>query len=318
MVKQMKKTLFILCKKPIRILIALITFVILIYTSLSVSKFFFYKEYFEILTKVSDNPGLNDDYIPQGITFFHDSYYTTGYMKNGKTSRIYRVNPQTKEIYFVKLLSNGRAFTGHTGGLQYDNGWFYLANGKDGLYKFSVELVENANNGDSIEIGHPIKVNNSTSFVFTDADFLYTGEFNHGSYVCKNAFSFNGINHNAIVEKFSKNDLSAPIAIYSIPNKVQGFCITDKGTIVLSTSYGLASSVLYVYKASDIIETGCIMHGAPVYFLGDPTDTILAPPMTEDLDIVNGKIITMFESASNKYIFGKPFGAHYIAGLDIE
>ena len=43
--------------------------------------------------------------------------------------------------------------------------------------------------------------------------------------------------------------------------------------------------------------------------------------MSEDLDVVkfsdgSEKVITMYESACNKYIFGKFFFANYIAQLD--
>jgi hypothetical protein len=39
--------------------------------------------------------------------------------------------------------------------------------------------------------------------------------------------------------------------------------------------------------------------------------------MAEGLDLYNGKVITMSESASNKYIFGKFFFANKIITLDI-
>ena len=40
--------------------------------------------------------------------------------------------------------------------------------------------------------------------------------------------------------------------------------------------------------------------------------------MAEGLDFTDGKVITLTESASNKYIFGKFFFANYIVSLDIE
>jgi len=38
--------------------------------------------------------------------------------------------------------------------------------------------------------------------------------------------------------------------------------------------------------------------------------------MAEGLDYYDGKVITLTESASNKYIFGKLFFAFKIVGLD--
>lgn len=40
--------------------------------------------------------------------------------------------------------------------------------------------------------------------------------------------------------------------------------------------------------------------------------------MAEGLDFTNGKVITLTESASDKYIFGKFFFANQIVALDIE
>jgi hypothetical protein len=40
--------------------------------------------------------------------------------------------------------------------------------------------------------------------------------------------------------------------------------------------------------------------------------------MGEDLDFSEGKFISLTESASNKYIFGKFFGAYSIFALDLS
>jgi hypothetical protein len=40
--------------------------------------------------------------------------------------------------------------------------------------------------------------------------------------------------------------------------------------------------------------------------------------MSEDLDYYNGKVITVYESASNKYGFGKLFFANDVNAIDIK
>ena len=45
---------------------------------------------------------------------------------------------------------------------------------------------------------------------------------------------------------------------------------------------------------------------------------VKGPAMGEDLDYYNGKIVTLTESASDKYIFGKLFGATKIVLLDFD
>ena len=59
-----------------------------------------------------------------------------------------------------------------------------------------------------------------------------------------------------------------------------------------------------------------MLDGAPVYMLGECVREIKGPAMGEDLDYYNGKVITLTESASNKYIFGKLFFANDIVALD--
>ena len=54
---------------------------------------------------------------------------------------------------------------------------------------------------------------------------------------------------------------------------------------------------------------------APVMFLEDCYKEVKGPAMGEDLDYYNGKVITLTESASDKYIFGKLFFANKITSL---
>ena len=46
-------------------------------------------------------------------------------------------------------------------------------------------------------------------------------------------------------------------------------------------------------------------------------DEFTGPAMSEGLDFYEGRVITLTESASNKYIFGKFFFANKIVGLEI-
>ena len=47
-------------------------------------------------------------------------------------------------------------------------------------------------------------------------------------------------------------------------------------------------------------------------------EDLRGPAMAEDLDYHDGKVITVMESASNKYLFGKLFFYNDIVGLRIE
>lgn len=295
--------------------------VLLVLLGLNLFKFEYYNEYFSLLSKEAKNPGLSENFVPQGITHCDNLFVTVGYMADDTNSRIYTVDYITGEVKHFPLISDGRSFVGHTGGIQYSNGYFYLANEGNSLYKFTAASVYQKN-GTKIEIGLPIKLNSNTSFVYGKENFLYVGEFHKNpEYPCTNEISYNGQTHYAIVEKYDISDLSKPLAVYSIPELVQGFCVKSDGTIVLSTSWSVNSSKFYIYEPEKIVKTGTSYNGADLYFLTEPSKTVKAPAMSEDLDIItiqnHEKVITMFESACNKYVFGKFFFANYIASLGL-
>lgn len=319
----MNKNTFIKFTKYFILVISFIfALVITFLSSLNIIKYPLYKDYYSNLTRVCKNPGLNDDYIPQGITNFENKFITVGYMKTHSNSRIYVTDSKTGETKYFTLLSNRKDFFGHTGGIQYLNGFLYLADEGTGLYKIPVELI-NQPSASQIDIGSPIKVNSNASFVYGKDEYLYVGEFHRNiDYECTNIIEHNGKTNYAIVEKYNVNDFTTPVEIYSIPDQIQGFCIKDDGTIILSSSWSINSSKLYVYEPESVIKTRQSYNNSQVFFLDEPTKTIKAPAMSEDLDIIvsksgKSKVITMFESASNKYFYGKFFFANYIAALDL-
>ena len=108
------------------------------------------------------------------------------------------------------------------------------------------------------------------------------------------------------------------MAVYSIRNKVQGICFTPGGKVILSTSYGLTDTVYYFYDLAKATDSGKTVDGAPLYYLDQLEKEVKGPAMGEDLDYYNGKIVTLTESASDKYLFGKLFGANKIVLLDFD
>ena len=316
------KSIIKFTKKFFFIISFIFAIIITILYRLNIIKYPLYKDYYSNLTKLCKNPGLNEDYIPQGITFFDNKIITVGYMNNQTNSRIYVIDSKTNEEKHFKLISNGKDFLGHTGGIQYLNGFLYLADEGTGIYKIPINSL-NKNSSTTIDIGTPTKVNSNSSFVFGRDNYLYVGEFHRNTdYECTNIIEHNGKINYAIVEKYNVNDFTTPVEIYSIPDQIQGFCIKTDGTIILSSSWGISSSKFYIYEPESVIKTRQSYNNSKVFFLDEPTKTIKAPAMSEDLDIIfendnSETILTMFESASNKYFFGKFFFANYIAALDL-
>ena len=300
-------------------LVGIISLVVVAWGGLNIAKFAIYSEYYSINENVCKNPGLNDGFVCQGIAAneANNVFIVSGYMKDHSASRLY-ITDKNNESYFVSLSTNGKAFKGHAGGVATTGDNIYLASG-DTIYTFSLSEVLNSENGAIIDIGEGIEVNNQASFVYTDETHLYVGEFHDGeNYITEHPYQTNDGKYYAIISRYPLNDLTTPNKIYSIRNKVQGACFTPDGKVVLSTSYGLTSSVFYVYNEADAVDSGQTLDGAPVYYLNNCLNEIKGPAMSEDLDYYDGKVITLFESACNKYIFGKFFFANKIVSLDIN
>ena len=171
--------------------------------------------------------------------------------------------------------------------------------------------------GGHVEIGEGVEVNNSASFCYADDKYVYVGEFHDGGkYVTEHPYETAEGTHYAIVSRYTHDDLTAPDKIYSIRDKVQGICFTPDGKVVMSTSYGLKDSHYYVYNESDARDSGEVLDGAPVYYLEECQKDVKGPAMAEGLDYLDGKIITLTESASDKYIFGKFFFANKIVAIE--
>ena len=286
---------------------------------LNAVKFNIYPEYYDIKTDLCKNPGLGDGFICQGICADdpYDRILVSGYMKNHSASRVYVTDLDGKS-YYVTLTKDGKAFTGHAGGIALYEDTVYIASG-NALHIIPFHALTAASNGDSIEIVASIEVNNAASFVYADDLYIYVGEFHDGGdYVTDHPYETPDGTQYAIVSRYPHEDLSAPDKIYSIRNKVQGICFTPNGKIVMSTSYGLTDSVYYVYNEADAVDSGLTLDGAPVYYVNNYIKEIKGPAMAEGLDYYKGKVITLTESASNKYIFGKFFRANQIVSLDLD
>lgn len=311
------KTLKLIGKILLSAVACVLVLAVLTVGGLNVAKYGIYKEFYSIRTNICKNPGLSDGFVCQGIAADEENeiFLVSGYMKDKSASRIYITNEQN-DSYHVSLVKGGEDFTGHAGGIAVTRGTVYLASGKR-IYSLPLSVLLEAEAGEVIEIGEGVRVNNSASFVFTDEEYLYVGEFHDGgAYQTSHTYMTPSGENNAIISRYKLGKLDAPDRIYSIPDKVQGVAFTPDGKIVFSTSYGITDSVYYVYDASEIIPTEHTLDGAPVYFLGECIKKIKGPAMSEDLDWYEGRVISLSESASDKYIFGKLFFANKIYGLD--
>ncbi|MBQ9801957.1 MAG: hypothetical protein IJW51_02660 [Clostridia bacterium] len=284
---------------------------------LNLAKYGIYKDYYAMESDLCKNPGLSDGFVCQGVAVSeaHEVVLVSGYMKDKSASRIYVID-ENGDAYYVELSRAGKVYTGHAGGIATTGNTVYLANGGR-IFTFPLATLLTAKAGSTVEIGEGTKVNTNASFVYTDENYLYVGEFHDGgAYVIEGHENETAEGtHYALCTKYAIGDLSTPVAVYSIRNKVQGICFTPEGKVVMSTSYGLADTVYYVYDESKATPSGKTVDGAPLYYLDHLEKEVKGPAMGEDLDYYDGTVVTLTESASDKYIFGKLFGADRIVRL---
>lgn len=302
-------------KVSLLIICSIVTLFVLVWGGLNIFKFAIYSEYFSIKENVCKNPGLGDGFVPQGIAVSdnEDLILTSGYMDDGTSSRIYITNSKNESRY-VKLVKNGSDFVGHSGGIALHKDTIYLASDEH-IFTLSLSEIRNVA---QIDIGEGIKVNNAASYVFSDENYLYVGEFNNSKeYVTNHFIDNNDGGYHAICSAYDFKDLTKPVKIYSIRDKVQGFCVGDDGRIILSTSYGLSDSYFYIYHKDNIRLSNDLYDGCQLYILDTFSKKIKAPAMFEDLDYKDGRVYSLSESACNKYMFGKFFFANDIVSLKL-
>ena len=113
-----------------------------------------------------------------------------------------------------------------------------------------------------------------------------------------------------------------PVKAYSLPDLVQGMCFAG-GKVYLSTSYAVAFSHIFVYDDAKAEAQGEIdgeKGKLPLYALDSAAlvDDLKFPPMAEEIEILDGRIYTMCESASSKYIFGKLTGGKWCYATKLD
>ncbi|MDE6691700.1 MAG: hypothetical protein K2K04_06995, partial [Clostridia bacterium] len=213
--------------------------------------------------------------------------------------------------------ADGSNYTGHTGGIAHYKEYIYIT-GDDGCDVFLLSGITE-HKKESVKIGE-VKTLLDPAYCNVYEGKFYTGSFyragNYETPEWQRITTPNGDKNMAVITVFDIDDSAAdtfyispkPVAAYSTAGLVQGMTFTDD-EIVLSTSYGLASSHLYFYDKSSISAGQLNLKGenVPLYFLDGACikRTVTAPPMSEEIVYLNGRIYIMTESASSKYIFGK-------------
>lgn len=324
-----------------KILLSLVGSVIALFLiawlGLHVAKYFMYSDYYKGREPVSNIPGLNDGFVPQGLDYDEktDTYIHSGY--NGKYIEIYFVNGKDVKK-FIPVDENGEREKGHAGGVTRVGDYLYVCdNANEGDGRVGMLRIYDFNAVAALEDGAEIKsigsfnVDTSSSFCFSDDQYIYVGEFYRPeAYETKESHYFTtpaGDENKAILSAYLLNADGSIAGEYpefsiSIPAQVQGFAKTADGKIAVSTSWGLNPSHLELHsEMKDSGKTiGVSGKEVPLYYIDSSTRTadISMPAFSEGLSIKDGKIVISFESACNKYIIGKLFFATKIVSYPVN
>ena len=303
-----------------------------------------YSVFYDIANDEFYIPGLLDGFVPQGFTYLEDErvFLSCGYMSDGdEPSRIYVIDEDGEEFYYTELTDSITSvpYTGHTGGIACFGEYVYIT-GSDGIDVFDINSILD----ESIEVAQKLGTVDTSAFemdpafCFVYEEQLYVGSFHDGEKYTdpeKHKINIEGRDKNnatmlsftlSASDRANYNVSPTPNAVYSIPNKVQGVCVipevrdnsgkvTESAKMVLSTSYGMSASNLYVHDIAKIeentynstISKEMIGVSVPLYVIDSQTqvNSLEAPPMAEEIVYYDGKVWIMNESASAKYVFGK-------------
>ncbi len=320
------KKILILISKILGVLVAVVIVALLGFKAFDGIK---HAAFYKNADPVFKTPGIKDNFVQQGFDYVEQDevFLVTGYMSDKTCSRVYVVQADGSSSFVQLKKADGSDYTGHTGGIVRRGEYVYIT-GADGLDVFPyADIIAGK---DSVQKLGEVKTYVDPAHCYIFGDYILTGSFfiesDYETPAHERMTTPCGDENTSIITAF-KLDESQPFGVDPVPKavistrkKVQGMCVTDDNKVVLSTSYGLSTSQLFVYDTSDLPvvenytfvgttkdEEAFSFENVTLLYLEseDCVQVINAPPMAEELVYLDGKIYIMNESASNKYIFGK-------------
>lgn len=315
---------------------------LLLYATLAVIGCAMYGECRRDREYVCNIPALGTGYAPQGIAYSAEKqvYIQTGYMP-GNLSALYIGSG--KDFREVKLLNaKGDPLKGHAGGITVTKDCVYIANGSN-LHMYSLDELMNA--GDkAVSVKQTFAVDNNAAYCYSNDEFLFVGEFYRaGNYETDEAHYYTTptgelnrsivscykLDGSGVLQTADGDDMPYPEYCISVTGLVQGFA-TDGETYMLSRSYGLVNSELEYHSAPKAEDGKTITvkfknnkdaqeRDVPLLYLDSSTlyKTLVLPSFSEDITIVDGRVVVTNEASANKYFVGKLFGANKVYSYPI-
>lgn len=292
-----------------------------------------YASFFDRTEVAFPVPATGSGFVSQDLDYIEeaDLWLFSGYMGDGSKSPVYkRLSDGTYQRFYVQL-PDGSDYDGHGGGITSDAKYMFLTT-EEGYLVCDLQQVVKAEEDAIVQAIGEVNLDFSPAFMNIENGTLYTGTFYYpSSYESPDEHFItqpDGSENPAIMYAYPSDARGAygyadqAERAYSITRKVQGMCMNE-GNIVLSTSYSIETSQLLEYDVSDNSKAGTFVadgREVPLIHLyeGNLVQTVDGPPMFEGIENVDGTIYLTEESASNKYIFGKLYGAGDVYKLTLN
>ncbi len=283
---------------------------------------------------VFDIPGVNAGFVCQDLDHVEetDAWLFSGYMADHSPSPLYRREADGSVARLLVANPDGSAYDGHGSAITGTDRYAYLAC-EGGYLVLDAQEVAAAGDGATVQALAKCDLDFSPAFMNIEGDTLFAGEFYHpGDYETPASHHITtpgGTENPAVMYAYALDEnapfgvAAAPERVYSIPGMIQGVCTAGDGRIVLSQSFGLAPSHLCAYDGLRLEPAGTFTadgEAVPLYCLDGASlvEDVEAPPMAEGIESHDGRVYVSDESASNKYIFGKLYGAGKVYAIDLE
>lgn len=294
--------------------------------------FIYYRYFFSRAEKEFNVPGLNEDFVPQGLESCGGGHYLiSGYIADTGESRIYYVTRggKTREIRVCR--DDGSKLQSHSGGICVNGPFTYMAGGNGNCYVLSsADLFDGTSN--TANVLGVIKTRNAASFCCLRGDNLLVGEYEYGDRfqtpVSHHLKTPAGDENRGLIFSYPLNgNMQFGVdtlcnAAYSVPSRIQGMCFTNDGRMVLSASCFRTSSQLLLYNTFSVLQgqRGIYWvgeHPIPLYYMDSTAceNAVPLPPFAEQPAFENGRLLIVFESASSRFHFGKLVGGQYVYSL---
>ncbi len=304
-----------------RILLGLVAFALSLVFLVFVGEKIFYSYFFSQAQVEFVIPGLWTGFVPQGFDKVDDAYIVSGYDKSDAPSSVYVI--KDGENTRVDLYNqDGSSYLSHAGGVTHFGEYMYVAyNTGEEITYCDMFLLSDVFDGDGKATKcDSVPLPNQISYCSVYNGKLYAGAFyREGSqYLTPDSHQLktpSGDENTALMMVYTLDESTGkpvsdkPELVYSTLPNVQGMCFTESGKMVLSTSWSIYPSELLVYDLERASEGKWDYNGEkiPLVYLDSACldQSVVCPPMSEELVCENGRVIIMCESACTKYWFGK-------------